>query len=168
MIIAFDAHYREDHSVLAAVSFAAWDAPEPAHVRRWTFPPAAGYEPGKFYLRELPLILRALEEFDLEQVKAIIVDGYVYLDEQLRPGLGGHLYESLGERVPVIGVAKSYFHEAPAQQVYRGTSTRPLYVTAAGVPSAMAAENVSEMAGNYRLPDLLRILDRATKDDPEK
>ena len=40
--------------------------------------------------------------------------------------------------------------------VLRGTSVRPLFVTAAGMPSADAADLVRRMAGRYRLPDALR------------
>ena len=48
-----------------------------------------------------------------------------------------------------------------ASPVVRGSSgaTRPLYVTAAGMPAAEAAELVRSMAGRYRLPDALRRVD---------
>jgi deoxyribonuclease V len=40
----------------------------------------------------------------------IIVDGFVSLGD--KPGLGMHLWEALGRRVAVIGVAKSHFRFA--------------------------------------------------------
>jgi deoxyribonuclease V len=60
----------------------------------------------------------------------------------------------------VIGVAKTAFGTAThAIPVLRGTSARPLYVTAAGMSRADAAELVRQMAGRYRLPDALRRVD---------
>jgi hypothetical protein len=43
--------------------------------------------------------------------------------------------------------------------VVRGSSARPLFVTAAGMPAAGAADLVRRMAGRYRLPDALRRAD---------
>ena len=60
----------------------------------------------------------------------------------------------------MIGVAKSSFRTAThAVPVVRGSSVRPSYVTAAGIPSADAADLVRRMAGRYRLPDALRRAD---------
>ena len=60
----------------------------------------------------------------------------------------------------MIGVAKSAFRTAThAVPVLRGASTRPLYVTAAGMPRTDAADLVRHMAGRYRMPDALRRTD---------
>ena len=60
----------------------------------------------------------------------------------------------------MIGVAKSRFRTAThAVPVVRGSSARPLFVTAAGMPAADAADLVRRMAGRYRLPDALRRAD---------
>jgi deoxyribonuclease V len=60
----------------------------------------------------------------------------------------------------VIGVAKTAFHTAThAVPVRRGTSARPLFVTAAGMPRDEAAELVQHMAGQHRLPDAIRRAD---------
>jgi deoxyribonuclease V len=40
--------------------------------------------------------------------------------------------------------------------VLRGSSARPLFVTAAGICAADAANLVQHMPGRYRLPDALR------------
>src|SRR6056297_3001498 len=64
------------------------------------------YEPGQFYLRELPCIHAALAKLN-DQPELIVVDGYVWLDERNTPGLGAHLYETLRPKIPVIGVAKN-------------------------------------------------------------
>ncbi|MDA0167933.1 hypothetical protein OJ998_02455 [Solirubrobacter taibaiensis] len=63
-----------------------------------------------------------------------------------------------------MGVAKSAFRSAThAIPVLRGRSTRPLYVTAAGLEASTAAALVREMAGTYRLPDALRRVDQLTR-----
>jgi deoxyribonuclease V len=60
----------------------------------------------------------------------------------------------------VIGVAKTAFRTAiHAIPVRRGTATRPLYVTTAGIPLSRAATLVKGMAGAHRLPDALRRVD---------
>jgi deoxyribonuclease V len=38
-----------------------------------------------------------------------------------------------------------------------------LYVTAVGLPAPDAAEMVAAMAGPYRLPDVLRLVDRLAR-----
>ena len=48
----------------------------------------------------------------------------------------------------------------------RGSSARPLFVTAAGMPAADAAVLVRRMAGRYRLPDALRRADTLARADP--
>ncbi len=72
-----------------------------------------------------------------------------------RPGWSAHAHAEFG--IPVIGVAKSRFRTATrAVPVVRGSSVRPLFVTAAGMPAADAAYLVRRMAGRYRLPHALR------------
>jgi deoxyribonuclease V len=85
-----------------------------------------------------------------------VIGGYADLDPDGRPGLGAR--DEFG--VPVIGVAKSAFRTAThAIAVLRGTSARPLYVTAAGMPRTDAACLVRNMAGHHRIPDALRRAD---------
>ena len=70
----------------------------------------------------------------LDQMTLLTIDGYADLDPGGRPGLGSRAAEEFG--VPVIGVARSAFRTAThAIAVLRGTSARPLYVTAAGRPA---------------------------------
>ena len=96
-----------------------------------------------------------------DRVETIIVDGYVWLGPENRPGLGAHLYEALGKQVPVIGVAKSMFRGATnAEAVLRGRSRRPLYVTAAGMDPVIAAKNIQGMHGPHRIPTLLKRVDQ--------
>ena len=85
----------------------------------------------------------------------LVVDGYADLDPSGRPGLGAYAHAEFG--IPVIGVAKSRFGTATrAVPVVRGSSAPPLFITAAGLPSADAADLVRRMTGQYRLPDALR------------
>jgi deoxyribonuclease V len=117
----------------------------------------AGYEPGRFYLRELPPIRAVLH--DAPPLELVVIDGYVDLDPLGRPGLGAHLHAETG--LPVIGVAKAAYHTAThAHPVRRRPSNRPLFVTSTGVPIEVAARMVGEMAGRHRIPDALRLVDR--------
>jgi deoxyribonuclease V len=163
MIACVDVDYRPDLTVAACVLFRDWtDATEAAHaVERG--PPAEAYVPGEFYRRELPHLLRVLGAVT-ESVETIVIDGYVWLGEE-RPGLGAHLYEALGRRVPVIGVAKTAFHSsALAVPVLRGQSRRPLFVTAVGLEADSAAACIQRMHGDSRLPTLLQRVDRLCRD----
>ena len=115
------------------------------------------YQPGQFYLRELPPLHAVLD--GLDGMRLLIVDGYADLDPGGRAGLGAHAHAEFGG--PVIGVAKAAFHAAThAVPVVRGeNSARPLYVTAAGLSRPEAADLIRHMAGRCRLPDALRRAD---------
>jgi deoxyribonuclease V len=120
----------------------------------------APYQPGAFYQRELPPLQAVIPA--VGRLALIVVDGYVDLDAAGRPGLGAHVYAEFG--VPVIGVAKTPFRSAThAAQVLRGRSSRPLYVTAAGMSIADAGRLVGEMAGRFRVPDALKLADRLAR-----
>lgn len=154
---AIDVYYPPEGGARAALVVA--DNPRFAHTvdqRVCRLPEAAPYRPGRFFERELPPMLAVLATVD--PLDLVVIDGYVHLDPDGRPGLGAHLYERIA--TPVIGVAKSAFHTAThAIPVRRGTAVRPLYVTAAGIPIDQAAKLVDQMAGRYRLPDALRMVD---------
>ena len=147
---AVDVHYLRTGGARAAAVLAADTAF--AHVlaeRTAVIPRVRPYRPGQFYLRELPPLRAVLD--GLSRLGLLVVDGYADLDPGGRPGLGAHAHAESG--IPVIGVAKSRFRTAThAVPVVRGSSVRPLYVTAAGIPSADAADLVRRMAGRYRLP----------------
>jgi deoxyribonuclease V len=121
----------------------------------------ASYRPGNFYERELPAIRAVLARTD--PVDLLVVDGYVDLDPAGRPGLGAHVYDDIGR--PVVGVAKTFFRTAThALPVRRGTSQRPLYVTAAGLPLDTAAVLVAGMHGATRIPTALGAVDALARD----
>ena len=114
------------------------------------------YRPGEFSLRELPPLRAVLG--GLSGLGLLVVDGYADLDPSGRPGLGAHAHAEFG--ILVIGVAKSRFRTAThAVPAMRRSSARPLFVTAAGMPAADAADLVRRMAGRYRLPGALRRAD---------
>jgi deoxyribonuclease V len=154
---AADVHYPASGGARAAVVVAA-DAAFSHLVGDCIqlVPHVEPYRPGQFYLRELPALHAALD--GLTGLALLVVDGYADLDPDGRPGLGARACAEFG--VPVIGVAKSAFRTAThAIPVLRGTSARPLYVTAAGMPRTDAADLIRHMAGRHRLPDALRRAD---------
>ena len=128
--------------------------------RAVTLTDVAPYEPGRFFVRELPAIRAVLS--GVTDLDLIVVDGYVDLDPHGRAGLGAHVHAEFA--VPVIGVAKTAFRAAThARQVRRGRALRPLYVTAAGIDVEQAAALVRDMAGAHRLPDALRRVDALSR-----
>jgi deoxyribonuclease V len=157
MIAAFDVHYRKEGGATgAAVLFSNITDDEAAATYTHFLPYVAEYIPGKFYLRELPVILMLLKQIT-EKLDAMIIDGYVMLGD--RPGLGQHLYMATYKKIPVIGVAKSEFKGAMADRIFRGKSSRPLYVTSAGVCLHQAAATIQSMHGIGRIPTLLKKAD---------
>lgn len=153
---AVDVHYPPDGGARAALvvaedaRFAAITGEFVARVDQ-----VSTYRPGHFSERELPAVQVVL---DGRVPRLLVIDGYVDLDPQGRPGLGAHTHAALG--VPVIGIAKTAFATAThAVAVRRGSATRPLYVTAAGLDLDLAADLVSAMAGPFRIPDALRRVD---------
>jgi deoxyribonuclease V len=162
MIAALDVQYDDANAaaVCAAVVFTDWSdvGPQSEHVVRTTG--VAPYEPGSFYKRELPCLRSILAELPLAP-STIVIDGYVMLGD--RPGLGMHLWEALDRRTRVIGVAKTRFHAATAQELLRGGSLSPLYVTAVGLDVGIAAANIAAMAGPNRIPRLLKRVDQLAR-----
>ncbi len=165
MILAFDTYYRDPAAHTVCIAFHDWSQTAPDASYRETISGIAAYEPGAFYKRELPCILSLLQQIDLQQVTAILIDGFVYLDDDRQPGLGARLYAALNERIPVIGVAKTNYatlHDLE-RPVLRGTSERPLYITAIGTDLDLAAQQIGKMDGMFRIPTLLKLLDQQTR-----
>jgi deoxyribonuclease V len=162
---AVDVHYLSTGGARAAAVLAADAAFSHMLAERTAVvsrvPP---YRPGEFYRRELPPVRAVLE--GLSGLVLLLVDGYADLDPSGRPGLGAQAHAEFGIRV--IGVAKSRFRTAThAVPVLRGTSVRPLFITAAGMPRTDAADLVRRMAGRYRLPDALRRADTLARAQDE-
>jgi deoxyribonuclease V len=162
MLVCLDVDYGTDRARAACLGFAAWIDAEAAFERVLASAVAsAPYVPGALYLRELPHLLAALDQVT-EVVDAIVVDGQAWLGDG-KPGLGARLYEARGGREPVIGVGKTAYRDSGATPVLRGTSARPLYVSAAGMDAATAAAHIRAMHGAHRIPTLLKRVDRLAR-----
>jgi deoxyribonuclease V len=159
--VAVDVHYLHDGAARAAlVAAGERDFFRVTHTQTALVPAVAPHQPGEFYLREMPPLRAVLPAGG--DLSLIVIDGYVDLDPGGRPGLGAHVYAEFG--APVIGVAKTRFRTAThAAPVFRGQPSRPLYVTAAGMTVAEASGVVREMAGQFRLPDALKLGDRLAR-----
>jgi deoxyribonuclease V len=159
MIACVDVDYRDEGALAACVLFRDWGDERPAGERVEHVAEVEPYQPGQFYRRELPCLLAVLRRVS-EPLDAVVVDGYVWLGTEDRPGLGAHLHRALGGTVPVVGVAKNPFAGAVlARKVRRGDGQRPLFVTAAGTDADRAADCVRAMHGPYRIPTLLKRVD---------
>ncbi len=78
-------------------------------------PEVLPYQPGEFFLRELPPLRAVLD--GVRGLSLLVIDGYADLDPAGRPGLGAYVHAEFG--VPVIGVAKSAFRTATSRQHVR-------------------------------------------------
>jgi deoxyribonuclease V len=164
MMAAVDAQYSESDAAVACVSFPDWSASVPDSEHATLVHSIEPYAPGEFWRRELPCILRILEELPREP-DVILIDGYVWLDGMGRKGLGAHLDEALSGRSAVVGIAKHPFRGASnAAEVLRGRSERPLYVTSEGIPLDVAVRGLSAMVGQYRVPTLLKRVDQLARE----
>ena len=108
MILAIDVDYKESTATVAGVFFKHWKDSEASDVIVTNMEGICEYETGAFYKRELPCILKLLDEVK-HPLSCIVVDGYVFLDGISKSGLGKYLYDALGKKIPVIGVAKRSF-----------------------------------------------------------
>lgn len=98
-----------------------------------------------------------------EKVNLLIIDGYVYLNDY-KNGLGGHLYEALNKKIPVIGVAKSYYKVcAGYTEIYRGKSIKPLYISSIGIDLSYSCALIENLDGKYRIPNMLKQVDLLTR-----
>ncbi len=160
MIACVDVDYRDAGATAAALLFQDWSDEQPVEEIVIPIDRVEPYEPGQFYRRELPC-LRAVLAAARTKPRIIIIDGYVWLGDEQHPGLGAHLFAAMGREAAVIGVAKTKFVGAGlAEEVRRGTSQSPLYITAAGLEPAEAARRIREMRGPFRIPTLLRRVDQ--------
>ena len=160
MILAIDVAYEDNDATVAGVLFPDWPDAKPTKeiVLSCTVPDS--YLPGQFYRRELPCITALLKQV-AQPVDFIIIDGFVYLGRNKKPGLGKHLRDILEQKIVVIGVAKNPYRDTSVScEVLRGRSLKPLYVTADGISLERAKFLVTIMHGKGRIPTMLRYVDR--------
>lgn len=167
MILAFDTYYFDQKAKTICLEFAEWNEDKNFKVHSEIIDNVEEYIPGEFYKRELPCILSLLKQIDLSTIDVIVVDGFVYLNDENKYGLGGYLYEKLNKQIPIIGVAKTNFAsiEKNKKALYRGESKKPLYITSIGIDLDEAYKKVESMAGEFRFPTLLKELDRLSKEN---
>ena len=162
MIYAFDALYKGDTGKIVCLGFNSWeDSSFQVEIIKH-ISPIAEYEPGSFYKREMPCIMEVLKDIELEPEDILVIDGYVFLDNKRKPGLGYHLSEQLSGKYPVIGVAKTRFFENTelVKEVFRGESKNPLFVTATGIDPAQAASFIKKILSifSYRYRHFLSCI----------
>ncbi len=163
MIACVDVGYQTKSALAACAVIADWPDCDPVTMHTVEIDQVEAYVPGEFYKRELPCILQVLSELTIRPT-FIVVDGFVWLDANQKKGLGAHLYDELNQSVPIIGVAKTSFATAMmAVEIYRGGSTRPLWITSAGIAANDAANHIRSMHGEHRIPSILSLVDRLSK-----
>lgn len=167
MTIAFlDVHYFGTGARAACVVVESWESESPDSTYVQDIEAVQPYEPGNFFRRELPCLLSVLRLLP-SPPGIVVIDGYVWLSSVERPGLGAHLYEALGRRIPVVGVAKTAFagveNCAAVARILRGSSRNPLYVTAIGLEPELAGQCIRRMAGKHRIPGIVRITDHLSR-----
>jgi deoxyribonuclease V len=162
-----DAHYDGSGAHAACVVAESWEADSPLEEYVLPIGRVEPYESGLFYRRELPCLVAVLGLLR-DPPEVVVIDGYVWLASPERPGLGAHLYEALGRGSAVVGIAKTPFlgaeQSAVVAAVYRGRSLRPLYVTSVGMDLRVAAAYVGRMAGEHRVSELMRRVDRLARE----
>ncbi len=164
MIACVDVDYKLNKACAAFVVFENWNSSTAYSQYKVIVNIVADYEPGNFYKRELPCIVKVLELVE-EEVEAVVVDGYVWLSSDKKPGLGWYLYAYLKEKTAVIGVAKTEYRSGNIHvcEVFRGISKKPLYITAIGINLSSVAENIKRMHGENRIPSILKKADKLSK-----
>lgn len=161
--VAFTDVQYEGEGARAACVVAPWTAATATEEHVVDVATVKPYRPGAFYERELPCLLAVLAAVRAP-LAAIVVDGYVVLDDAGAAGLGAHLHDALERKTPVVGVAKTKFRDATfAIEVFRGQSRTPLYVTARGIDAQAAARLVTSMHGPHRVPTLLTRVDHLAR-----
>jgi len=159
MIYVLDVDYNGDENAhVACIGFHNWDDEKASYEKVDFIENIEPYESGSFFKRELPCLLKALE--NLNDIEAIVVDGYVWLEEESHYGLGMYLYDALDKKIPIIGVAKNKFNNTPeACELFRGESSKPLYISSVGMGLDEAKNSITQMHGAYRFPFLLKRVD---------
>jgi deoxyribonuclease V len=167
MLLAFDTFYTENSAKTICIAFENWADETPKTIYTDITSSPEAYESGAFYKRELPCILHLLQKMNLDSIEIMIIDGFVVLDDNGKLGLGGHLFHHFEQKIPIIGVAKNDFAHLNTlkRALLRGESKKPLFITALGIDLSEATEHIRTMAGEFRMPTLLKQLDALTRSE---
>lgn len=165
MIGIIDVYYKNNWANAALIGFDNWENEQVLLRKNKLTPIQNNYIPGEFYKKELPPIISLLDDFELSIFDLFIIDGYVYLDDQMKAGMGHYLWNALDNHFPIIGVAKNKFEtiEKLSKPIFRGKSQKPLFVTSADIELQLAATLIKEMGGPYRIPNLLKEVDQLSR-----
>ncbi len=168
MNLVFDTYYFDnDKANTICLVFENWENPVPDYEFSEIKEGVEEYIPGQFYKRELPCILSLLEKIktQIDDISCIVIDGFVYLDDHMKPGLGKHLFDALNNKIPIIGVAKTNFStvEKFKLPLKRGSSDSPLYISSVGIDMEAAYDLIKKMHGEFRIPTLLKKVDSLTR-----
>jgi len=156
-------HVDGTQATAAAVAFDAWEAAEATKTYVSRIAQVEKPVRGALDLRELPCVMQLLREHGLAP-ELILIDGFVHLDADETPGLGQHLYQALGGKVPVVGVSKKSLPGLSAQfEVMREEEAPPLVVTCAGIDIGAAKVRLRAMHGRKRVPTLMKLAARLAK-----
>ena len=176
MILALDSYYKDNICNTSLVVFEDIKSDKPLYTDTIYTKVTSDYIPGEFYKRELPGIIKILEKLKEEHkdiwdnVQIIITDSFIRLklgaDEW--DGLGAHFYKYLkskGEDKIIYGVAKSNFgwSHLISNNVFRGESSKPLYVQCSSGENTGVAFMVKHMYGKYRIPAMLKLVDSLSR-----
>lgn len=124
---------------------------------------ASAYVSGELYRRELPGSFIVLDDHGLSP-DIIVVDGDIHPGDMSTPDLEQHLYNAVDGRARIVGVAKRPLSGIGSRHaILRGGSSRPLYITAAGITFFRARECILSMHGGHRIPTLLNFADRKSR-----
>ncbi|MCS3528762.1 endonuclease V [Chryseobacterium sp. JUb7] len=168
MNLVFDTYYFDENKAnTICLVFENWESAHPDFEFSEIKEGVEEYIPGQFYKRELPCIISLLEKIktQIQDISCIVIDGFVYLDDHMKPGLGKHLYDQLNGNIPVIGVAKTNFATVEKYKLplKRGNSENPLYISSVGIEMNTAYDLIRKMNGTFRIPTLLKKVDTLTR-----
>jgi len=126
MLAAVDVNYTKNYAKSTCIIFNDWNDFQIIKGYTHISTKINTYIPGQFYKRELQPILNVLKRVK-ENYELVIIDGYVWLSNKEKPGLGAYLYEALNRKIPVIGIAKNKFKGIKNfKEILRGKSKKPL------------------------------------------
>ena len=164
-VVIIDADYDEEQKTGHAAGVVAESMTDEKAVKTVTamVEGIGDYIPGQFYKRELKIVEAVISQLELKDIDLIVVDGYADSGTE-EHALGTYVYEKYNK--PVIGIAKNKYPRCTIEntEVYRGESKKPLYVTSKGISHEEAKSLVKAMAGEYRIPLLVKYADKLARD----